>query len=220
METLTKTASASGNGMFQVLREVASLPPYFPVKTSFLPSRFSRAFPPITLWKGSTMQDPTHGSFGPFHAPTKTLYPTAQTKNPVDAKALPLEWILDPSKGSSIFDRILARLVQSEAREVEAVYRDDYRISWLTVRFCQTGEAVQCTPQVLATYKVLGCHPDQVWFRINAQRVAMLGKCRIGATAIKSATGEASPVPQNPMSLSGSISPKKANQSAKKEDVA
>ena len=110
------------------------------------------------------------------------------TRVPAGQDAIsPLEWLLNPSKvaprlgelGSGsveqTFDRILSRLIQLEAHEGEASLRDDYKISWLIVRFCQTGEAKLCTPQVLATYKVVGCHPDQVWHRIVARRQALLG---------------------------------------------
>ena len=76
----------------------------------------------------------------------------------------------------TLADRILARLTQAETHEREVSFRDDYRIAFLIVRFCQTGEAVLCTPHVLATYQVLGCHPDEVWHRIVARRQAYLGR--------------------------------------------
>lgn len=100
--------------------------------------------------------------------------------------ASPLEWLLAP-KRAPLFrgvelqsdpqaaERILARLVQIEAHEVDPHLRTDYRIAWLTVRYCQTNEAVECSPFVLATYRILHCHPDQVWPNIVAHRQNMLG---------------------------------------------
>jgi hypothetical protein len=96
----------------------------------------------------------------------------------VQSKSLPLGWILDPEKGLSYrtrSERVLARLIQAEAHEAEASYRDDIRIAWLTVLHCQRGDAVQCTPHVLATYEVLGCHPEQVYAKTILRRVAMFG---------------------------------------------
>lgn len=72
-------------------------------------------------------------------------------------------------------ERVLVYLAKEEIKECDPWMRDDRRIAWLIVRFCQTGEAVECTPHVLATYRVLGCHPDQVWPRIMARRAALLG---------------------------------------------
>ena len=86
-----------------------------------------------------------------------------------------LDWLLNPEKTEELSDRVLARLLQAEIHEPLAYFKDDYRIAWLIVHFCRTGEPVECTPQVLATYRVLGCHPDQVWPRIIARRQAMLG---------------------------------------------
>ena len=99
-----------------------------------------------------------------------------------------LDWLLDPKKqrpnrveelgtGSldSTYDRILSRLALIEAKEEDAHLKTDCRIAWFTVRFCQTGEAVECTPAVLASYKVLGCHPDHVWPRITQRRNWVLG---------------------------------------------
>lgn len=91
-----------------------------------------------------------------------------------EAKALPLEWLLAP-KSLSLTDRVLARLVQLEAHEPDSSFRDDYRIAWHIVLISHNGEATYCTPAVLAWYKVLGCHPDHVWTRIQQRRQAMLG---------------------------------------------
>jgi hypothetical protein len=110
--------------------------------------------------------------------------------DPDEVKYLPLEWILDrdtrlelpelerirrSESTEFLSERVLARLQQIEAHEAEASYRDDIRIAWLTVLHCQRGDAVQCTPHVLATYEVLGCHPEQVYAKTILRRVAMFG---------------------------------------------
>lgn len=93
----------------------------------------------------------------------------------LNAKALPLEWLLAP-KSETLVDHVLAHLVCAEAHETDPSYRDDIRIAWHIVLISNNGEAVTCTPTVLAWYKVLGCHPDHVWPRIQARRRAMLGE--------------------------------------------
>lgn len=180
------------------LGAVLTIPPYSS-KNSLL--AFPRPFPPIpSLWKDVIMQDPSHGSFGPFRARIQ------RADTPQRFSSSPLDWVLNPHKGDTLTERVLARLIQSEAHEVNPHLRDDYRQSFITVTLAARGNTM---PFVVASYQMYGLHPDRVWPAILARREAMLGP-----------TGEASPVPQNPMSLSGSISPKKANQSAKKEDVA
>lgn len=72
-----------------------------------------------------------------------------------------------------LWARIIARLAQAEACESNLHYRDDLQIAKLTVLYASTGEAVYCTPDVLATYNVLGCHPDKVWSKIERQREAL-----------------------------------------------
>lgn len=106
----------------------------------------------------------------------------------LESKALPLSWILDPTKKrldrtvelqadkpESIYARILSRMVQQQAHEENPHLKDDRQIAWLTVHYCETGEAVLCAPFVLATYGVLGIHPDQVWPKIIQRRNALLG---------------------------------------------
>lgn len=72
-------------------------------------------------------------------------------------------------KGMS--ERVLTRLELIEAAEVDPWLRDDIRIAWITVLYAALGNS---QPYVDATYRVLGCHPDQVWLRIMARREAML----------------------------------------------
>src|SRR5579872_4845910 len=71
--------------------------------------------------------------------------------------------------------RVAARLSQAEVSESNPHYRDDLKIAKLTVLYASTGEAVLCSPDVLASYMTLGCHPSQVWPRIQARRQALLG---------------------------------------------
>ena len=134
------------------LKSQSSPLPLFPVKG--LPPTFDSQ-----MWKGRFMQDPA-----------KTVLPSAPVRS--DAKALPLEWILNPSKGLSFSDRVLARLVQSEAHEVDPHLRDDYRQSFITVSLASKGNTV---PFVAASYQMYGLHPDKVWPAIVARRAAMLG---------------------------------------------
>lgn len=67
----------------------------------------------------------------------------------------------------------MARLVQAEACEPGPHFRDDLRIARLIVHYAATGEAVLCSPHVLATYMVLGLHPEKVWPAIQARRNAL-----------------------------------------------
>ena len=69
--------------------------------------------------------------------------------------------------------RILSRLAQAEAREPDPWLSDDLEVARLTVLYAASGEAVCCSPQVLASYEVLGLHPDKVWPAIEARRKAM-----------------------------------------------
>lgn len=84
----------------------------------------------------------------------------------VDCGALPQERRLD------LTDRVLVRLVDAESKETDALYRDDIRISRLTMGLARKGSPI---PHIEATYYVLGCHPCEVWPRIVARRHAVLG---------------------------------------------
>src|SRR5260370_791147 len=77
---------------------------------------------------------------------------------------------------SRLSRRIIARLVQAEVCEHDPHYCDDLRIARLTVSYAASGEAKLCTPHVLASYMVLGLHPDKVWSKIVAQRKAEIGR--------------------------------------------
>jgi hypothetical protein len=90
-----------------------------------------------------------------------------------ESKALPLEWLLAPKGNPSTTDRILAQLALAEAKEPCPWFRDDIRIAWITVLMASRGNTM---PHVVATYQVLGLHPDKVWPAILARRAAVLGR--------------------------------------------
>lgn len=69
-------------------------------------------------------------------------------------------------------ERVLAYLELSEKKETDPWLRDDIRIAWITVLYAASGNQ---QPHVDANYRVLGCHPLDVWPRIVARREAMLG---------------------------------------------
>src|ERR1700735_2365131 len=69
--------------------------------------------------------------------------------------------------------RILARLATAENQEPDPWLRDDLQIARLTVLHAARGDAVGCAPHVLASYEVLGLHPDKVWPAIQARRKAL-----------------------------------------------
>ena len=68
--------------------------------------------------------------------------------------------------------RVLSRLEQAELLELNPHLKDDYRIAWITVLYASAG---MNQPNVVATYRVLGLHPDKVWPAIVARRKADLG---------------------------------------------
>ena len=78
-----------------------------------------------------------------------------------------------PLPAESFSARVLARLTASEAQEIDPWRRDDLRIARLTVAFAANGAAVLCSPFVLASYMVLGLHPEKVWPAILARREAL-----------------------------------------------
>jgi hypothetical protein len=84
----------------------------------------------------------------------------------------------------SLPERVLARLAQAEACEPNPHYRDDLRIARLTVYYAASGEAVLCSPHVLASYMVLGLHPEKVWPAILARRKALVGSVVSGAPPV------------------------------------
>lgn len=190
MNLLPKIAPASDNDQCQVLCKVAAgafllllalpfLSPSNPTsgKSVTRDERGSSPFvkspnPKATseTFSDSECQLPTAPSSTP------ALGPSAPRPHLLESKALPLEWLLAPKDPASLTDRILARLIQQEAHEVNPHVRDDLRIAWLLVLHCMRGDAVECTPHVLATQEVLGLHPDKVYPSILARRKALLGR--------------------------------------------
>lgn len=80
--------------------------------------------------------------------------------------------------------RVLSRLITAEAEEPDPWLRDDLKIARLTVLHAARGDAVSCAPHVLASYEVLGIHPEKVWPAILARREA-LGPLEISAAPPK-----------------------------------
>ena len=85
---------------------------------------------------------------------------------------LALDWLFD-IKGSSLSERVLARLIQSEAHEALPYFKDDYRQAFITVNLAAKGNT---EPFVVASYTMYGIHPDKVWPQIIAKRKVLLGR--------------------------------------------
>ncbi len=84
-----------------------------------------------------------------------------------------------PLRVHPLIPRILSRLSDAEALEPDPWYRDDLRIARLTVAHAARGDAVLCGPHVLASYEVLGLHPEKVWPAIQARRKALGSLCDV-----------------------------------------
>lgn len=109
--------------------------------------------------------------------------------------------------GPSLSERILARLWQAEIREINPHFRDDYRIAWITVLNAARGLR---DPHLLATYAVLGLHPDKVWPAIVARRKAQLGPLY---EEFFPEEGLRAPAQSSPINRAGASSPRKPVQS-------
>jgi hypothetical protein len=83
--------------------------------------------------------------------------------------------------------RILSRLSAAEAQEPNPWLRDDLCIARLTLAHAARGDAVKCSPHVLASYEVLGLHPEKVWPAIQKRREALGPLEAIGAPPKKPA---------------------------------
>jgi len=145
--------------------------------------------PPFSvLWKGKTMTRQLFPKKQTQDSPAPTLNPTS-TSHPAISQAhaevgpslgckrlitteLPLAWILNPEKGISLSDRILARLALAEARAVDVWIKDDLRQSFLTVYLAAEGNPI---PFVEASYRCYGVHPEKLFQRITEMRKATLG---------------------------------------------
>jgi hypothetical protein len=85
----------------------------------------------------------------------------------------PLGWLLEPNQARTLTDRILARLIQSEAREVNPHFKSDHREAFIVVALAAKNDT---HPLVSASYRMFGVAPDKVWPHILADRQAKLGK--------------------------------------------
>jgi len=74
---------------------------------------------------------------------------------------------------TGLASRVIARLAEAEACESNPWLRDDLKIARLTVAHAARGDATLCSPHVLASYEVLGVHPEKVWSKIEARRIAL-----------------------------------------------
>lgn len=79
--------------------------------------------------------------------------------------------------------RVLTRLVQAEVCERDPHICDDLRIARMTVHYAASCEATICGPHVLASYMVLGLHPEKVWPAIEARRKALWGSGEVSVAA-------------------------------------
>lgn len=82
----------------------------------------------------------------------------------------------------SLLRRIHSRLTEAESREPDPWVRDDLEIARLIVAHTLHGDAVACSPHVLASYEVLGLHPEKVWPAIIKRREA-LGPLEVAGAA-------------------------------------
>jgi hypothetical protein len=90
-----------------------------------------------------------------------------------EQKALLLEVALLFTEGNSRLLRIMDYLAEAERHTPDPWLRDDIRIAWITCLFAGRGYEV---PDVIATYQVLGIHPDKVWPSILARRENIIGR--------------------------------------------
>lgn len=120
--------------------------------------------------------------------------------------------LLTPLVGQPFSERVMARLAQAEAREVEAHLADDYRIAWLTVLHCAEGIA---QPWEFAFWRYLGQHPKKLipFFVERAEKHAQMiaGTAgegpAFGTGAVAGPTNAAAPLP--PKKPATSIKPDK-----------
>jgi len=98
--------------------------------------------------------------------------PSPQPSPALPTRALPLQWLLNPSKAKFLTDRILARLIFAEAHEPNAHLKDDYRQSQVCVILAEKGSPI---PFMESSYICYGLHPAKVWSAILRNREAWLG---------------------------------------------
>jgi hypothetical protein len=83
--------------------------------------------------------------------------------------------------------RVLRRLAAATSEESDPWLRDDLQIAHRTVLHAALGDAVECSAHVLASYEILGVHPEKVWPAICARREARGGPWCVGAPPKKPA---------------------------------
>lgn len=109
--------------------------------------------------------------FQPFLAFRRPTPPQVLPERPANFN--PLQWLLDPDKGKSQVDRILAELVRAEAHEQDVWLKDDYRQAFVIVSLAERGNPI---PFITSSYICYGLHPDKVWPSLVARRKADCGK--------------------------------------------
>lgn len=184
--------------------------------TPQLSSKQVGPFPHIPVsWKGFQMfslrqyiKVPTRSEYVTNSGHDKSLLSPALECAVWSPSPSPLEWILDPSKPRTLLNRILGHLLLAEAKEPNPHYRDDYRIAWITCKWAFEGVH---KPHVAATYRVLGVHPDLVWWHILQDRRARLD--REFSDWFDAAGNLRLDVPKKPVTSSGQVSPMSENPS-------
>ena len=87
-----------------------------------------------------------------------------------------------PLRVPPLVRRILSRLIDAETQETDPWLRDDLQIARLTVAYAARGEAVLCSPDVLASYAVRPSSGKSL-ARDSARRKALLGPfCEVVGT--------------------------------------
>jgi hypothetical protein len=147
------------------------------------PSRLE-GFPQFLLWRNPM---PRHPFEVAQPCPTQSIGESPIVTRPHDP--LPLDWLLRPTKDGSLLDRVLGRLIQSEAHEANPHFRDDYRQTFIALSLARDGNPI---PFVEASYRMYGLHPDKVYPAIMARRQALLG--RDGVLSMAPAKAVPSPV--------------------------
>jgi hypothetical protein len=142
----------------------------------FTSPRFEGSAARIHSFWSDPMQDQPCPDFVNFHNGTHSNSSAdVSSRRRLQAKALTLDWLLSP-KTASFTDRVLARLIQFEAHEVNAHLRDDYRQAFITLALAEKGSLI---PFVEASYTMYGVHPDKVWPKMIAYRQWMLGPAKV-----------------------------------------
>jgi hypothetical protein len=152
-----------------------------PVVLQFKAPKQVGPFPQIyATWKGFTMYPPLR----PYSkVPTRSeIVTTRPLDEPVlqlelsfieEAKAAPLGWILDPEKPVRIVDHVIAYLLLQEAHESNLHIKADLRQAQICLILASRGNT---DPFVASSYVMYGTHPDKVYPKMRANRMARLGE--------------------------------------------